>query len=153
MAEASGSMNCAKKSGDNGRPCLVPLFRVKYLDINPSVTTDAEGQLYRILIQLVEWGPKPKWLREVESKGHLTLSNAFSACKVNAMAGYWILVYVLFVYISIMVNNILMFSEECLPLINPVWSGCINKGITDSNLTARALLMILTSMFIKDTGP
>lgn len=114
MAEASGSMNSAKRSGDNGHPRLVPLFRMKDLDISPLVITDAEGELYRILIQLVKWGPKPKWLREVKRKGHPTLSNAFSVSKVNTMAGYWIFVSVLFVYNSIILNNLLIFSEECL---------------------------------------
>lgn len=77
MAEASGSMNSAKRSGDNGHPCLVPLLRVKDLDIRPLVITDAKGELYRILIQLVKLGPKPKWLREVKRKGHPTLSRLF----------------------------------------------------------------------------
>ena len=57
MAKASGSMKSAKSNGDNGRPCLVPVFRLDDLDNCPLVITDAEGVLYRILIQLME----PKW--------------------------------------------------------------------------------------------
>lgn len=54
MAEASGSMKSAKRSDDNGHPCLVLLFRVKDLDIKLLVITNVEGELYRILIQLVK---------------------------------------------------------------------------------------------------
>ncbi len=54
MAEASGSMKSTKSSDDNGHPCLVPLFRLNDLDISALVITDAEGVLYRVLIQLVK---------------------------------------------------------------------------------------------------
>lgn len=53
MAEASGSMNNAKRSGDNGHPCLVPLLRFRSV-FSLLVITDAEGELYTILIQLVK---------------------------------------------------------------------------------------------------
>lgn len=60
MAVLSGSMKSAKSNGDNGHPCLVPLARLNDLDICRSVITDAEGVLYRILIQLIEVGGKAK---------------------------------------------------------------------------------------------
>lgn len=36
-------MSSAKSNGDNGHPCLVPLFKVKPVVILPFVVIDAEG--------------------------------------------------------------------------------------------------------------
>ena len=98
MAKASGSMKSAKSNGDNGYPCLVALFRVNDLDICPSVITNAEGVLYRILIELMKWEPKPKWFKEMKKKGQPTLPNTFSASRVKVMAGYLMSISVLVLY-------------------------------------------------------
>lgn len=47
-------MKSPKSNGDNGHPCLIPLFRVNDLYSFPLMITDAEGVLYRLLIQLMK---------------------------------------------------------------------------------------------------
>lgn len=69
-AETSGSMKGTKSNGDNKHPCLVPLFGLNDLDICPFVIMDA-GVLYRIVIQVKL---KPKWFKDMNRKGQLTLS-------------------------------------------------------------------------------
>jgi len=53
IAAAKGSMNIAKRSGESGHPCLVPLNSVKLCDVSPLVVTVADGDVYTILIQLL----------------------------------------------------------------------------------------------------
>lgn len=53
MAAARGSINSANNSGESGHPCLVPQFNVKRCEVIPLVITDAVGELYKILIHLI----------------------------------------------------------------------------------------------------
>lgn len=59
----------------------------------------------------------------------------FSAATVKTIPGW---VSLLFKLYKLMFKSLCVFSEEGLPLIKPVWSGCMNDDITGSNLMATA---------------
>ncbi len=85
MAAANGSMKMVKSEGESGHPCLVPRCSVKLLDVSPLVMTVAKGDVYRILIQLMNDSPKPN-LSNVENRNfQFTLSKAFSASRATMM--------------------------------------------------------------------
>lgn len=85
MAAARGSIKMVNNEGESGHPCLVPRCSVKLRDVSPLVITVAEGEVYKILIQLINDSPKPN-LSNVENKNfQFTLSKAFSASKVTMM--------------------------------------------------------------------
>ena len=55
---------------------------------------------------------------------YFTLSNGFSAFKGSMILGE------LVVGEKCILNNLLVFENDCLPEIKPVWSGLIRLGIT-----------------------
>ncbi len=65
--------------------CLETVLSVKLRDVSPLVMTVAEGDVYRILIQLMNDSPKPN-LSNVENRNfQLTMSKVFS--KSRAVLG------------------------------------------------------------------
>ena len=78
-------MKMVNKEGESGHPCLVPLCSVKLCDIRPLVMTVAEGEVYKILIQLINDSPKPNRCSVLNRNVQFTLSKAFSASKVVMM--------------------------------------------------------------------
>ena len=115
MAIAKGSMKMVNKEGESGHPCLVPLCSVNLCDVRPLVVTVAEGEVYRILIQLINYSPKPNFCNVVKRIVQFTLSKAFSASKVAMMVSsccsdeYWITL-----------NSMRVLLDACLPLMKPV---------------------------------
>ena len=82
MVAAKGSMNMINTSGESGHPCLVPRCNVMLCDVIPLVVTVAVGELYMILIQLMNDSPKPNFCTVVKRNFQLTRSKAFSASKL-----------------------------------------------------------------------
>lgn len=87
IACAKGSRISAKRRGDRGHPCLVPLCKSNCGEIMPFVKTAARGFEYSNLIQDMNPFPKPKAFKVAIKKGHSTLSNALSASKEIAVIG------------------------------------------------------------------
>ena len=56
---AKGSIAMANKRGDNGHPCLVPLWRRKGGDSISFVCTDALGEEYKSFTQTIKFSSKP----------------------------------------------------------------------------------------------
>ena len=81
--------------------------------------TDAVGELLRVLIQLMKYGGNQKCLREAKRKDQSTPSNAFSASRVAAMNG-GLFEEAVFLWRLMRLKSLLVFSEECLPLMKPV---------------------------------
>lgn len=119
MEAARGSMKSANSSGDSGHPCRVPLKSLNGFDISPLIMTDGVGELYRVLIQFMKYGGNPKCLREAKRKDQSTLSNAFSASRVATRNGV-LFERAVFLWRLMRLNSLLVFSEECLPLMKPV---------------------------------
>lgn len=60
---ARGSIAKAKRRGERGQPCLVPLSILKESDLNPEYAICAFGLWYKVVIHLRKCGPNPHWLR------------------------------------------------------------------------------------------
>lgn len=75
MAIAKGLMKMVNTEGESGHPCLVPLCSVNLCDVRPLVVIVAEGEVYRILIQLIN--DSPNFCNVVNRKVQFTLSKAF----------------------------------------------------------------------------
>ena len=118
MAAARGSMKMVNREGESGHPCLVPLCRVNLCEVCPLVMTVAVGEVYSVLTQLINDSPKPNLLRVWMRNDQLTLSKAFSASKVVMMVG-WLCV----AEWCMILNSLRVLLDECLPFMNPVWSG------------------------------
>ena len=68
----------ANKEGESGHPCLVPLCNTKLGDVSPLLVTEAIGELYSVLIQLINVSPNPNVSNVVNRNVQFSLSNAFS---------------------------------------------------------------------------
>lgn len=76
-AATSGSMTRSKRRGDNGQPCRVPLWTVKYCELKLLVLTLAWGAAYNIWIQETKTGPEPNLLRVLKRCSYSIRSKAF----------------------------------------------------------------------------
>lgn len=74
-----------------------------------------------------------------------TLSNAFSA-STDKIRVFW------YSESCMELNSLQIFIVGCLPLIKPVRSGWIRAGITFSKWDARTWLIILMSVFTRESG-
>ena len=78
-SHSRGSIKMANNKGESGHPCLVPLCNSKLGDVSPLVMTVAIGELYSVLIQLINVSPNPNISNVANRNVQFTLSNAFSA--------------------------------------------------------------------------
>lgn len=105
------------RDGESGHPCLVPLCSAKLCDVSPFVVTVADGDVYKILIQLINDSPKPNFCNVVNKNFQLTLSKAFSASNVAMRVSFCCTALM-----SKALNpyNLQVLLDACLPFIKPV---------------------------------
>lgn len=77
-----GSMVKAKRAGESGHPCLVPLCKGKGMDSRPFSLMLAMGAIYNVRIQLIHFNGSPILRITSHRYAHSTLSNAFSISNV-----------------------------------------------------------------------
>ncbi|MEE6522678.1 hypothetical protein FKM82_021287 [Ascaphus truei] len=107
-------MHNAKRSGERGQPCLIPLLIKKGSEANLWWVTLADGSEYRANIAFVNFSPRPNAPSLASKYGQSFLSKAFSASRLSAKTG---------INLKLAISNRsiirLMLSVACRPVINP----------------------------------
>ena len=139
-----GSAWIINNNADIASPCLMPLDNGKYSEIVPFVMRALFAYLYIVLIQPMNRSPKLNFFNTLKSHDHSTQSKAFSWSRRSIMESSD--------FELIISSNSRIFSPIYLPFMHPLWSVWIISGGTVFILSAKALDIILKSVFRSEIG-
>ena len=136
IVSAKGSACIMNSKADSELPCLTPHFTGKKREIRPFVIMALFACLYKILIHVINFFPKPNASKVLTNQLNSTLSKAFSWSSNNIQ----LLSSVSF---SIKSSSMRMHSALFRPGMHSRWSSWIISSIIVLSLFDKILVMIL----------